>query len=219
MSNSQRIKVLAVGAHSDGAENSTKPSSSALDRLKLRANTMIVYFSDNGGPPTNGAWNLPLAGSKFTLWEGGIRVPFILSRPNDPHAGKTWTQPTSALDVYPTILDAVGIQIPEDLDGQVIGKDESQANRNLYWNLYGTYALRSGNWKLLNNATFKDRKPTSGVVYRPQYAKGIRLFNLKDDPGESKDLSQSHPEVKQRLQKLYAEWSKTTVGTIGKVKK
>jgi arylsulfatase A-like enzyme len=190
----------------------------AMDRLKLRDNTMIVYFSDNGGPPTNGAWNLPLAGSKFTLWEGGIRVPFILSRPKDPNAGKTWTQPTSALDVYPTILDAVGIQIPDGLDGQVIGKAESQAKRNLYWNLNSSYALRSGDWKLLNNATFSGRKPTSGVVYRPAYAKGTRLFNLNDDPGESKDLSQSHPEVEQQLQKLYAEWSKTTVGTIKRKK-
>ena len=98
----------------------------ALDRLKLRDNTMIVYFSDNGGPPTNGAWNLPLAGSKFTLWEGGLRVPFILSRPNDPNAGKTWSQPISALDVFPTVLDAVGIKTPDGLDGQIIGKNESR---------------------------------------------------------------------------------------------
>ena len=76
----------------------------ALEDLSLLENTLVVFFSDNGGPPSNGAWNLPLAGSKFTLWEGGIRVPFILSRPGDPCAGEIWDNPISALDV--TLLES-----------------------------------------------------------------------------------------------------------------
>ena len=59
----------------------------ALENSSLIDNTIVIFFSDNGGPPTTGACNRPLAGSKFTLWEGGIRIPFILSRPGDPHAG------------------------------------------------------------------------------------------------------------------------------------
>ena len=102
----------------------------ALEEFELTDNTVVIFFSDNGGPPTNGARNLPLAGSKFTLWEGGIRIPFIFSRPGDPHAGEVWHQPISTLDVLPTCLDAAGIEIPEGLDGQAIAK--SAESRNLY---------------------------------------------------------------------------------------
>ena len=94
----------------------------ALDESSLADNTVVIFFSDNGGPPTTGAWNLPLAGSKFTLWEGGIRVPFVISRPGDPHAGETWNQPISTLDVFPTCLEAAGIEIPEGIDGRPIPK-------------------------------------------------------------------------------------------------
>ena len=190
----------------------------ALDRLKLADDTLIIFFSDNGGPPTNGAWNRPLAGAKFSLWEGGIRVPFILSHPKSPQAGEVWDQTISTLDVLPTCLQAASIPLPEDLDGQPIAKSASQ--RNLFWRFgANSYALRSGEWKLLYNAKFSGRKPTSGVVNRPQYAKGTRLFNLEDDPGESKDLSASHPEITQQLQTLYKAWSDTAVGTLARKEK
>ena len=72
----------------------------ALDELKLTDNTMVVFFSDNGGALTNGASNLPLAGSKFTLWEG-VSGPFII-RPGDPHGGQVSDQVISSLDIVPT---------------------------------------------------------------------------------------------------------------------
>ena len=182
----------------------------ALNQLKLRDNTLVVFFSDNGGAPTNGAWNLPLAGAKFSLWEGGIRVPFILSRPNDPHAGQTWSQTISTLDVLPTCLEATGTPMPNGLDGQLIPKcpDSSIELRNLFWRLNNSHAVRSGDWKLLHNGMVSIRKPTKGIINRPRLTKGTRLFNLKDDPGERRDLSRERPEVLQRLQSLYAEWSK-----------
>ncbi len=107
----------------------------ALDALKLADNTIVIFFSDNGAAPTNGGWNRPLAGSKFTLWEGGIRVPFMMARPHDPHAGETWEQPISALDILPTCLEAAGIALPEKLDGEAIPKspNELKASRNLFW--------------------------------------------------------------------------------------
>jgi arylsulfatase A-like enzyme len=177
----------------------------ALDEFELTDNTVVVFFSDNGGPPTNGARNLPLAGSKFTLWEGGIRVPFVLARPGDAHAGETWDQPISTLDIVPTCLKAAGLEIPDELDGQPIAKSEQA--RNLFWRWNGSYALRSGDWKLIHNGGKSPRKPTSGVVNRTKYLKGTRLFNLAEDPGESLDLAKQNPEVTQRLQKLYAAWS------------
>ena len=182
----------------------------ALDELKLTDNTMVIFFSDNGGAPTNGATNLPLAGSKFTLWEGGIRVPFILSHPGAPHAGKTSDQVISTLDIVPTCLDAAGIKIPSGLDGKPIVKSDEA--RNLFWR-YGanSHAVRSGDWKLIHNGGRKDRQPISGVIYREEFLKGTRLFNLAEDPGESKDLAKERPKVLKRLQELYAKWSSEIV--------
>ncbi|MCP4782994.1 MAG: sulfatase-like hydrolase/transferase [Fuerstiella sp.] len=186
----------------------------ALDKFTLADNTVVILFSDNGGAPTNGAWNLPLAGSKFTLWEGGIRVPFILSRPGDPHAGETWDQPVSTLDVVPTCLEAAGIEIPEDLDGRLISQTTAGTSepRNLFWRWGKSYAVRSGDWKLLHNGGKMNRKPTAGIVNRTGLLKGTRLFNVREDVAESQDLASEHPEVTHRLKKLYADWSKEVSG-------
>ncbi|MEK6238496.1 MAG: sulfatase-like hydrolase/transferase, partial [Planctomycetales bacterium] len=185
----------------------------ALDEFKLADNTVVVFFSDNGGAPTNGAWNLPLAGSKFTLWEGGVRVPLILSRPGDPRAGETWNLPISTLDVVPTCLEAAGIELPETLDGRPIPKSPQDVRepRNLFWRWNTSHAVRGGDWKLLHNGGRSNREPTSGVVNRMQLLKGTRLFNLREDVSESRDLAKEHPEVVQRLEKLYADWSKEMV--------
>ena len=193
----------------------------ALEEMSLADNTIVILFSDNGGSPTTGAWNLPLAGSKFTLWEGGIRVPFILSRPGDPHAGETWDGPISTLDVLPTCLQAAGIEIPLGLDGHVIPKtaEEIEEDRDLYWRFQGSgqdsYAVRSGDWKLLHQGGRSPREPTRGIVNRTELLQGTRLFNLREDPSESRDLAKEHPEVVQRLKKLYASWYKRVAGSHG----
>jgi arylsulfatase A-like enzyme len=187
----------------------------ALDGLSLTDNTVVIFFSDNGGPPTTGACNLPLAGSKFTLWEGGIRVPFILSRPGDPHAGETWDQPISTLDVLPTCLELAGLEWPETFDGRPIPKSpkEFKEPRNLFWRWGGqSYAVRSSDWKLLHNGG-RSRESTSGIVTQTELLKGTRLFNLREDPSESLDLAQEYPEVTQRLERLYADWSKEVAGS------
>jgi len=190
----------------------------ALEDLSLLENTLVVFFSDNGGPPSNGAWNLPLAGSKFTLWEGGIRVPFILSRPGDPCAGEIWDKPISALDVLPTCLDAVGIAVPEGLDGQVIPKTSKgmDPHRALFWRLRNdSYAARVGDWKLLHNGG-KNRTPTSGIINREDYLQGLRLFNLREDPSESRDLAKEYPEIVQRLQNRHTLWVEQVAGSVRK---
>lgn len=186
----------------------------ALDEFELADNTVVIFFSDNGGAPTTGARNLPLAGSKFTLWEGGIRVPFILSRPGDPHAGSTWNRPISTLDILPTCLEAAGIEIPEGIDGRPIPQSTAGTSepRNLFWRWGKSYAVRSGDWKLLHNGGKMNRKPTAGIVNRTGLLKGTRLFNLREDVAESQDLASEHPEVVQRLRKLYADWSKEVAG-------
>lgn len=85
--------------------------------------------------------------------------------------------------------------------------------RNLFWRWGGnSYAVRSGDWKLLHNGTISNRRPTEGIVNRKSLVNGTRLFNLREDISESRDLAEQHPEVVQRLKKLYADWSKEVAG-------
>ena len=178
----------------------------ALDEAALSDNTVILFFSDNGAPPTTGAQALPLAGSKFTIWEGGIRIPFILARPGDSHAGEIWDQPISTLDLVPTCLEAAGIEFSSNLDGQAIRASDQW--RNFFWRMGDdSHAVRSGDWKLIHNGGRNSRQPTSGVINREAYLQGTRLFNLAEDPGESRDLARQNPEITQRLQRLYEAWS------------
>jgi len=191
----------------------------ALDDLSLIDNTVVILFSDNGGAPTNGATNLPLSGSKFTLWEGGIRVPFIISRPNEPQAGEVFDMPVSLLDVVPTCLFEAGIDIPENLDGEIIPKTDktntSKRERMLFWQWGKSYAARIGDWKLLykGGGRAMGRKPYSRIKEQTELINSICLFNLKDNPSESENLYDKHPEIVQKIQKEYDNWKKNVVGS------
>ena len=196
----------------------------ALDELKLTDNTMVIFFSDNGGAPTNGATNT-LGRQQVHPMGRRIRVPFILSHPGAPHAGKTSDQVISTLDIVPTCMDAAGIKIPSGLDGKPIVKSDEA--RNLFWR-YGanSHAVRSGDWKLIHNGGRKDRQPISGVIYREEFLKGTRLFNLATHNGLSNSLRSKANEgltwrpcertppryfSDKRLQELYAKWSSEIV--------
>ena len=180
-----------------------------LDQLSLADNTIVIMFSDNGGAPNTGACNLPLAGSKFTLWEGGIRVPFILARPNESASGTICDRTISTLDILPTFLQAARIELPEGLDGQPIPKDVTKIadERDLFWRWGDSYAVRSGDWKLLHKGGRRGREPCDGIVERTELLQNTCLFNLKEDPPESQDLIDQHPRVVERLQELYRAWS------------
>ena len=180
-----------------------------LDQLSLADNTIVIMFSDNGGAPNTGACNLPLAGSKFTLWEGGIRVPFILARPNESASGTICDRTISTLDILPTCLQAAGINQPEGLDGQPIPKDVTKIadQRDLFWRWGDSYAVRSGDWKLLHKGGRSGRDLCNGIVERTELLQNTCLFNLKEDPSESQDLIDQHPKVVERLQELYRAWS------------
>lgn len=191
----------------------------ALEELSLADKTVVILFSDNGGAPTTGAWNLPLAGSKFTLWEGGIRVPFVVSRPGAPKAGETCIRPVSTLDVLPTCLRAAGIDIPEGLDGMVITEIfdqdsvETGEERTLFWRWNVGYAVRAGNWKLLHRGGTSGRRPCKGIVERTELLQSTCLFNLREDPSETQNLFNEYPEIVERLQTEYAAWKETVVGS------
>jgi arylsulfatase A-like enzyme len=195
---------------------------SALREERLDTNTLVFFFSDNGGPTgivepgarpldRNGSRNTPLRGSKTQTWEGGIRVPFMMQWPARLPRGRTDASPVIQLDVLPTVLAAVGIPIEPNwrLDGvnllpHVTGKTTVPPHDILYWRLGGMMAVRKGDWKLLkitDNAAQADPSVLNDLS-------GVELYNLKDDIGETKNLAVSRSDKVNELTGAWQRWNK-----------
>ncbi|HTU26413.1 MAG TPA: sulfatase-like hydrolase/transferase, partial [Pirellulales bacterium] len=139
-----------------------------LHEKGLERDTLIFFFSDNGGPghkrmmAYNAAVNTPLRGDKAQTLEGGIRVPTFISWPGKLPAGKAYDQPIIALDVLPTALTAAGMVIPDHRDGvdllpYLSGKNDQPPHAALYWRFGPQKAVRQGNWKLVDWRDFDTR--------------------------------------------------------------
>lgn len=177
----------------------------ALDATGQRERTLIFFISDNGGPMTkrnaNASVNSPLRGQKGDVFEGGIRVPFLVSWPAKIPAGRTYSQPIIALDILPTALAAAGTTRDAKLaalDGVdllpfLTGKNNAAPHARLYWRMDGgeAYAVREGNWKWLRT-----------------YQNAPQLYDLSTDLGETRDLAATRPEVAARLAAAAADWNR-----------
>lgn len=169
---------------------------SALDEHHLQQNTLVFFLSDNGGPTRElTSNNFPFKGEKGSMYEGGIRVPMIASWPNRLPADTECDQVVSSLDIYSTIAQAVGGQIPSQVEGQdLVGMMNQQLeskHHHLFWRQGERAAFRSGDWKIVCNRTD---------------AKKMRvweLYNLKDDVSESDNLANAQPA---RLRALVESW-------------
>ena len=177
---------------------------SELAKQELTKKTLIFFIGDNGaplkihkidapggGPGWDGSLNKPMNGEKGMLTEGGIRVPFLISWPGTLPANKTYDHPVIALDATATALHLAGLK-PDGLDGiNLISylKEDTPADRLLYWRWISQAAVRDGDWKLLRGGS-------------RQY-----LFNLKSDPGELKNLASEHPEIVERLHQKLTTWA------------
>lgn len=166
-------------------------------------NTLIFFYSDNGGHG-HGSRSLPYRGNKGKLFEGGIRVPFLACWPEGINAGNRYMKSITALDIFPTILAAAGLEHPEKgLDGvnllpYVNGQNNSKPHDVLFWRYSdgAGYAVQKGDYKIVNSA-FKNNR--------------IYLFNLKEDPYEMNDLAKQMPEKVDELQAEFDEWTKGTI--------
>ena len=173
----------------------------ALKDQNLQDQTIIFFYSDNGGRATL-ARNFPYRGHKGMLFEGGIRVPFCVSWPGQIEGGRRYEHPVSALDIFPTVLAAAGVDTPAalQLDGVNLlpylkGSKQGRPHDTLFWryacgnDVYG-YAVRDGDWKLVYS------------VYKGKHL----LFDLKADPWERNDLAEQRPELVQQLTTLHRDW-------------
>jgi hypothetical protein len=180
-----------------------------LGDLRLADNTIVIFTSDNGGlctlegPDTPPTINAPLRDGKGYLYEGGLRVPLIVKWPGVTKAGSTTAALAVLTDLFPTLLEAGGVKPPERLDGESLVpvlKGGDAGPRALSWH-YPHYsnqggkpggAVRAGDWKLVEFYE-NDRR---------------ELFDLKADPGESRNLAAEKPDVMKKLADQFAEWQK-----------
>lgn len=177
-----------------------------LDELGLRENTVVIYIGDNGGSTPIYADNGPLRGSKYTLYEGGLRVPLIASWPGHFPAGRVLSNVVSGLDVMPTLCRISGADVPSHVDGRDLlpllrGEDPDVGHDVLVWDTGHETAVRKGRWKL---KTAKSKRHADYEMVDLEL--GTFLYDLGADPGERQDVAAAHPAVVRELRAVHARW-------------
>ena len=203
----QRIAILREGTRADvvaileGADRGVGAILTTLDRLGLSRNTLVILTSDNGGE-----WlsrNAPLFHRKFTLWEGGIRVPALIRWPGRVPAGGVSRQVGITMDLTASILSAAGVTPPpsygpEGIDLIPLLAGGRSVERTLFWRTQAPgrlqRAVRRGRWKYL-----RDGGTSTGGGYE-------FLFDLERDVGERRDLAATHPAMLPEFRRLLAAW-------------
>jgi arylsulfatase A-like enzyme len=164
-----------------------------------REDTLVLFCSDNGGIASLGS-NGPLRGQKGLLYEGGIRVPALVSWPGRLEEGAVVREPLHVVDLYPTLLRLAGASLAQDrpLDGRdvwaTIATGAPTPHDQILHNVTPwSGALRMGRWKLVHNGGVQANATQGPARER------FELFDLAADPGEQTDLADQHPEVLEDL--------------------
>lgn len=163
-----------------------------LDDNLLTENTIVIFFSDNGG--SGGADNGPLRGHKGDTWEGGIRVPCLVRWPGVIPADTVSDEFLTSLELLPTLASACGFSVPTEtkLDGYdmlpVLGGDAKSPRKSMFWKRRDSLAARVDQWKYVK-------------MKNKEY-----LFDLSRDLGEKNDLSKSNPKQFQIMKTAFANW-------------
>lgn len=190
-----------------------------LDASGTASDTIVVYLTDNGGSQCNYGDNGELRGTKYTLWEGGIRVPFLVRWPGVADPGAMIAEPVSALDLAATFRAAAGVdgdgdgvdlrQMLSDAADDVPEAGESSATsapRELHWDCGWQWAVRRGDWKLLS---VDGDDPTAAYVRDVEHTAtgdGLILTDLSGDPGERDNLASRRPRLVEQLTRAHMRW-------------
>ena len=187
-----------------------------LEKLGLTENTIVVFQSDNGysteerahfGGGSSGIYR----GNKFSLFEGGIRVPAAISWPAQLKAGEVRDQLAVNADWMPTLAELCDIDLDtKELDGKslvpVINDKnlESLHSKGFCWQFQNHWVARKGDWKLLGNPSIHGEKFSA--------EDSLFLVNLKTDPGERTNLAKEFPDMVKELRVQYDRWLKYNAG-------
>jgi len=170
-----------------------------LKKLGLEDKTLVIFSSDNGPTYAGGADSAffesagPLRGLKGSVYEGGIRVPFIARWPGKVKAGSTTNHVSAFWDFLPTCCELLGQEPPSGIDGismlptLLSGPQKQKKHDYLYWELRGQQAVRMGDWKSVRD------KPN----------RKIELYNLKKDIGEQRDIADEHLEIIAKITDIF----------------
>ncbi len=172
----------------------------AIRDLGLEKKTLVVFTSDNGpwlAKREAGGSSGPLRDGKFSVYEGGFRMPTVFWGPGRVPAGKACGEVAATIDLLPTFAALAGAPVPPGLDGKDIrplveGRAGAKTPHEAYF--YATGAVRCGPWKLVRGK------------------KGVELFNLEEDPGEKDNLADRNPEKAKELSAALERYQKEKGG-------
>jgi arylsulfatase A-like enzyme len=211
VTNSERRGYLSLLV---GLDDAVGRVTAHLRKTGRDKDTLIVFFSDNGGSGRkpflayNTAVNTPLRGDKGQTLEGGVRVPFFVSWPGKVPAGKSYDRPVIALDVVPTACAVAGAKADAALDGVNIipyltGENTGEPHEALYWRFGPQKAVRKGRWKLVDWRDFETKKNS-----------GWQLYDLAKDVGEKDDLAATQPKLVAELSAAWDAWNKGNMAPL-----
>ncbi len=176
-----------------------------LEQLNLSDNTVVIFTSDNGGTQQ---YTPPLRGGKGELYEGGIRVPLVVTGPAVKMLGSKCDAPVSSVDFHPTLLELAGIKPPEGqaLDGvslvPLFHGASTLDRKRLFWH-FPCYVGRASPSSAIREGDFK-------LIEFFEEGGRVELFNLKNDPNEEKNLADLMPDKAAALAKTLRAWQKET---------
>ncbi|OYN95831.1 arylsulfatase A-like enzyme [Propionibacteriaceae bacterium ES.041] len=182
-----------------------------LDETGQADDTIVIYLTDNGGSTCNYGDNTPLRGTKYSLWEGGIRVPMLIRWPRELPAGAATGVPVSSMDVYPTVLAAAGAEPAtwQHADGRPqldALRGAGGGHDTLHWECGFQWAVRDAEWKLsFTDGASQEVQHLVSYEHAPM-GSGLWLTRLTDDIGETTNLAEEHPDQVARLTELHDAW-------------
>ena len=196
----------------------------ALDRMEIADNTLLVFTSDNGGEDRNFArdelkaiasglkLNGHLRAGKQSIYEGGMRVPFIVRWPGKIPAASVSNEPISMVDLFASFASLTGAELPpvdvgaEDSHNILPSFFAENSSAPLRPAIvghsgWGVFSIRQGPWKWIEGKSSMTNRPMgSNVQLVPQ------LYNLADDPSEQRNVLSDHPEIAAELSGLLETW-------------
>jgi arylsulfatase A-like enzyme len=210
LSPDRRIMAAMLSAVDDGVG----AIMDELERQGILNDTCIFFQSDNGPSretrnwldgredPYYGGSAGKLKGHKFSLYDGGVRSPAIMSWPAGIPGGRVVSAPAAAMDIFPTFIKAAGGDPADyELDGvdvmPVVAEDAASPHRDIYWEMGEQTAVRRGPWKLVLNGQLVEGAPPEDDVH---------LANLDEDMAERHNLKDVHPDLTQELVAAATTW-------------